>query len=108
MASNVDEDDEQEQTWDGIFESLQQNMEKVVLGHTNDIVADAMDQGEEDRQRRLQLARSRVDTSADEQAESYALLDDARDEVRHLLLLLHCGLYNSLTLSIHRHCILAS
>jgi len=85
MTSAIDDDEENDdetKTWDGIFDSLQQKLEKVVLGHTHEIVSDVMDQND---RRRLQQARNRVDTSADAQAESYELLDDARDEIRDFL-----------------------
>jgi hypothetical protein len=85
MTSVIDdeeENDDETKTWDGIFDSLQQKLEKVVLGHTHEIVSDAMDQND---RRRLQQFRNRVDTSADAQAESYELLDVARDELRDFL-----------------------
>lgn len=65
-------------TWNGIFEGLQQKLEQVILKHTHETVSHEMDQS---HNRRLQMVRNRVDTSADAEAESYELLDDALDEV---------------------------
>ncbi|CAJ1947143.1 unnamed protein product [Cylindrotheca closterium] len=80
MNSDTSDD---EKTWDGIFEGLQQKMEQIMLKHTQEIASDEMDQ--QSHNRRLQTFRNNVDTSLDAEVESYELLDDARDEIRDLL-----------------------
>jgi hypothetical protein len=65
-------------SWEGIFEGLQDKLEIAMKGHAKNLAGDELD---EQYSRRLQQGRNRVDTSDDEQAASYKLLDEADDEV---------------------------
>lgn len=65
-------------SWEGVFHGLEQKLESAMKGHAKNIASGTLDEGYE---RSLQQVRNRVDTSADEDAESYELLDDAEDEV---------------------------
>jgi hypothetical protein len=78
-------------SWEGIFEGLQDKLEIAMKGHAKNLAADELDEG---YSRRLQQVRNRVETSDDEQAASYKLLDEADDEVcDHLKWLLPTSLY---------------
>eukprot|EP00980_Cylindrotheca_fusiformis_P001021 scaffold276_cov132-Cylindrotheca_fusiformis.AAC.16 len=69
-------------SWDGVFDGLEQKLEAVMKEHARTLAAGRIDEG---YGRRLQQIRNRVDTSDDEDALSYELLDDAEDELEKLL-----------------------
>jgi hypothetical protein len=89
-------------SWEGIFEGLQDKLENAMKGHAKNLAADELDEG---YARRLQSVRNQVDTSDDEQAASYKLLDEADDEVcdhlKWLLLTSLCVISHS---SCHQSC----
>jgi hypothetical protein len=69
-----------QESWEGVFDGLQDKVENAMFNHAKDLAADQLD----DAERKLQQIRNRVDTSDDEMATSYKLLDDAQREVSSL------------------------